>query len=107
MLLERFNSIAFDNIAYKWFQSYLMARQQCVVIGNIKSEFVQIAKGVPQGSILGPVPFTLYKENIASSVTGCNIHQYADDGCYYFTSLAFYYFYSLLPFSSKFLIDVC
>ena len=54
------HSIEFDEIACKWFQSYLMDRQQCVVIGTDKSECVHIAKGVPQGSTLGPVLFTPY-----------------------------------------------
>ena len=56
-----------------------MDRQQCVAVGTVKSQFVHVAKGVPQGLILGPVLFTLYIDDIVFSVTGCNIHLYADD----------------------------
>ncbi len=52
---------------------------QCVKIGNFQSSFVKINKGVPQGSVLGPTPFTIYINDIASSWSNCNFHLYADD----------------------------
>ena len=54
-----------------------------MAIGTVKCEFVQIAKGVQQGSVLGPVQFTLYINDIVSAVTECNIHLYADDTILY------------------------
>ena len=47
LFLKRLHSLhRFVDMAFKWFQSYLSNRQQCVCIGDIKSKFVQIAKGV-------------------------------------------------------------
>ncbi len=79
-------NIGFDDVACNWFHSYLMDRQQCVAIGDIKSKFVQVTKGVLQGSVLGPVLFTLYINNIVSVISGCNFHFYADDTVLYCVS---------------------
>ena len=44
----------------EWIESYLTSRNQQVVIGLHQSSPKQLAQGVPQGSILGPILFTLY-----------------------------------------------
>lgn len=54
--------------------SYLTDRNQCIAIRNVKSYFVQTAKGIAQGSILRPALFALYIDDVASSVNGCNTH---------------------------------
>ncbi len=57
----------------------MVSEFQCVKAGNIKSEVLPVTKGVPQESALGPVLFTIYINNIVSSLTDCNVHLYADD----------------------------
>jgi retron-type reverse transcriptase len=47
-----------------FFQSSLSNRKQCVKIGNIMSEWEDIYKGVPQGSILGPILFIIFINDI-------------------------------------------
>lgn len=79
VLLQKLHSIGLDKNALKWFENYLQNRQQCVSIGNFKSGFLQVENGVPQGSVLGPILFNIYMADIASSVTGCKVHMYADD----------------------------
>ena len=44
----------------RWFASYLRGRMQAVKIGEAVSQFIELLFGVPQGSVLGPVLFTLY-----------------------------------------------
>ena len=59
-----------------WVQNnrYLFERLQCVKLVKVQSEFLPVIKGVPQGSILGSVLFTIYE---------CQVHLYADDTIVY------------------------
>ena len=65
----------------KWFGSYLSGRVQAVKIGSVLSAFLNLAFGVPQGSVLGPILFVLYTSPISSIVDrhGLKFHLYADD----------------------------
>ena len=65
--------------ALKLMKSYLTNRKQCVELGSIKSYFEAILKGVPQGSILGPVLFNIFINDFFHFVKSCSLHNYADD----------------------------
>lgn len=69
----------FDSDSCKWFQDYLAQRKQCVVLVNSRSTYLTLSKGVSQGSILGPVLFTLYINSVTSNIRNCNAHLYPDD----------------------------
>ena len=63
LLLDLF--AAFDTVnhagnALGWFVSYLKERQQSTIINNASSQFTDIKFGVPQGSVLGSILFSLY-----------------------------------------------
>jgi len=61
------------------FESYIKDRYQKVVISNISSDYAPVRSGVPQGSVLGPLLFSIYTARFAHSVTYSKIHMYADD----------------------------
>lgn len=61
-----------------WFKSYLSDRRQRVVLPGVYSNWTSIQAGVPQGSILGPLLFLLYINDIVTDI-GSNIRLFADD----------------------------
>ena len=62
-----------------WFRGYLDGRRQRVCVGEAKSNWCDVLKGVPQGSILGPLLFILYANDLPQAVQQCRVKQYADD----------------------------
>ena len=77
-LLYKLESLGIGGTLLKWIKSYLTDRSQYVVINGIKSDTKKLYAGVPQGSILGPLLFLIYVNDMIDSVT-CNIRLYADD----------------------------
>ena len=67
--------------ALKWFQSYLAERYQWVSISYHQSYRFKLTTGVPQGSVLGPLLFSLHVQPIGDIIRkyGLSFHHYADD----------------------------
>lgn len=63
----------------KWIESYLLNRAQCVKINDKASSLKACSMGVPQGSILGPLLFSTYINDLPSVCDGVEILMYADD----------------------------
>jgi Reverse transcriptase (RNA-dependent DNA polymerase) len=63
----------------RWFESYLSNRHITVQIGNTLSGSQLVSSGVPQGSILGPILYLLYVNELADNVLNCQSFLYADD----------------------------
>ena len=82
ILLKRLRvTFGLSGTVLEWFQSYLSGRFQSVVVGGEKSTSSPLTLGVPQGSVLGPVLFTIYTQPLAEILTkhGMKYHLYADD----------------------------
>ena len=79
ILLSKLQSLDFSQGALDWFQSYLSDRKQCVRIGDAVSKVLPLEFGVPQGSILGPVLFTIYVNDLLSVPKRCISASYVDD----------------------------
>jgi hypothetical protein len=67
----------------EWFKSYLSNRKQKVKYGDILSDDILVEYGVPQGTVLGPLLFNLYVNDIVKHVKYCNISMFADDTMLY------------------------
>ena len=77
-LLYKLKLKGIDETLLQWLASYLSNRKQRVVIPGACSEWVAITAGVPQGSILGPLLFLIYINDIVEDIHS-NIRLFADD----------------------------
>ena len=80
-LLFKLQSAGISNNLLAWFKDYLTDRQQRVVINGQSSDWANIKAGVPQGSVLGPLLFLLYINDISHVIQHCQIRLFADDTC--------------------------
>lgn len=79
IILAKLKSFGFNDLSLKWINSYLSHRSQQVVTEKGESNWINLVNGVPQGSILGPLLFTILVSDIASNIRFCKYHLYADD----------------------------
>ena len=64
----------------RWIRSYLSERSQFVSIDGINSHTLPVASGVPQGSVMGPLLFILYINDVVNTISpGSDLNIFADD----------------------------
>ena len=79
IMTQKLENFGVKGITNAWFKSYLADRSQVVCLEGEMSDPLPVEIGVPQGSILGPLLFSLYLNDLPSVTTKCNANMYADD----------------------------
>ena len=83
LLLLKLKHYGVSDSALNLLDSYISDRKQCVKVGQYTSTFQNIFKGGPQGSILEPVLFNVFLNNIFGFVKHSTLYNYADDNTVY------------------------
>ena len=77
-LFDKMISCGFSNIVMNWFRNYF-TRTQCVRLNNTVSCTLPVTSGIGQGTILGPLIFIFYINDVVNSIGDLKINMYADD----------------------------
>ena len=72
-----------DDHACEWFESFLSDRSQVTVYDNVQPETAKISMGVAQGSIIGPLLFVIYVNDLPNVLESCQVTLFADDTVLY------------------------
>ena len=78
-LIQKLKSFNIGGKLLKWLESFLSERYQRVVVQGINSESEKVKSGVPQGTVLGPILFILYINDITEVITNATVMIFADD----------------------------
>ena len=79
ILLAKLNHYRIRGVSNDWFKSYLSNHNQYVSINGFDSGLTSINCGVPQESVLGPLLFLLYINDLNQAIKFCKVHHFADD----------------------------
>ena len=79
VLLSKLANLNLDQTVISWIGSYLSNRKQRVLANGVHSSYLDVTQGVPQGSVLGPLFYIVYANDLSTILKKCNIALYADD----------------------------
>ena len=84
LLLQKLSDIQLDPYIIQWIESYLSERSQLVAVGGACSPILPVISGVPQGSVLGPLLFLIYINNVVNQISPeSSMSLFADDMALY------------------------
>lgn len=86
ILIKKLRHFNVNNKCAKWFQSYLSGRSEITIVNGVKSNQENVACGIKQGSILGPLLFIMYINDLPLCINKMNTSMYADDTALYVKS---------------------
>jgi len=84
-LLWKLSNIGINGKILIWIENFLSERKQRVMVNDVKSNWVPVTSGIPQGSVLGPILFTIFINDLPISLTS-HIKIFADDTKIYNTT---------------------
>ena len=83
MLIDKLKKLGLSPLVIDWVNSYLTNRKQRVYANDTYSDYQNVTQGVPQGSVLGPLFYIVYANDISQVVKKCKLALYADDTVLY------------------------
>ena len=80
-LIEKLENTGVRGPLLQWSKNYLENRMYMVKVGNSYSDRIQVNEGTAQGSVLGPLHYLAYVNDLNNLIKKCSIYQFADDTC--------------------------
>ena len=84
-LLSKLNYYSIEYNTLKWIEDFLTSRTQTVIIDGVQSEKIHVTSGIPQGTVLDPIMFLVYINDINEYIKHSTLTLFADDSIIYKT----------------------